>query len=77
MAEKQQQKCCRREAEPGAGSSRRKQGHLLSRRQELVIETGQIVTALEDYAGLGMGPGRRGHSSPAAVSEQMQDELQR
>lgn len=51
------------------------EGRKGTRRQELVTETRLTVTALEDCAGSGMGPGRRGDLSPAVVSEQMQDVL--
>lgn len=55
-AEKQQQKCGRREAEPGQKGVEGSKG---TRRQELVTETRLTMTALEDCAGLEMEPGRR------------------
>ena len=48
-----------------------------TRGKELDTKTRLAVTALEDCAILGMGPGRVGDSSPAAASEQMQDVLHR
>lgn len=53
------------------------EGHKGTRRQELVTETRLTMAALEDCAGLGMGAGRGGGSSPAAFSEQTQDALRR
>lgn len=53
------------------------EGRKGTRRQELVTETRLTMAALEDCAGLGMGAGRGGGSSPAAFSEQTQDALRR